>query len=104
VVAKGIFESGWKWSNNVKPIASTESCEVSHLGYCISGRVKVYADDGSEAEIGPVRGCKRGWGMRKVSSDESKNPDVKRSNLWHGRQFLFLISVAPRLLTVKARK
>jgi quercetin dioxygenase-like cupin family protein len=46
-------EPGWKWSENVKPIAETDSCEAEHLGYCISGRMKVTMDDGSEAEFGP---------------------------------------------------
>lgn len=52
-VGRGVFEPGWKWSNNVKPIAQTDSCQVSHLGYCISGRMKIYMDDGTEAEVGP---------------------------------------------------
>ena len=52
-VGRGTFEPGWKWSNNVKPIAGTDSCEVSHLGYVISGRMSVKMDDGSESEIGP---------------------------------------------------
>jgi uncharacterized cupin superfamily protein len=52
-VARGVYEPGWKWSNNVKPIAQTDSCEVSHLGYCVSGRMKIYMNDGSEAEVGP---------------------------------------------------
>ena len=52
-VARGVFEPGWKWSTNLKPIAQTDSCEVSHLGYCISGRMKIYMDDGGEAEVGP---------------------------------------------------
>ena len=26
---------------------------MSHLGYCLSGRMKVRMDDGSETEIGP---------------------------------------------------
>jgi hypothetical protein len=52
-VGRGTFEPGWRWSENVKPIAGTESCEVSHLGYCVSGRMKVIMDDGSESEIGP---------------------------------------------------
>jgi uncharacterized cupin superfamily protein len=51
-VGRGTFEPGWKWSENVKPIAGTDSCEVSHLGYCLSGQMKVYMDDGSEQEIG----------------------------------------------------
>ena len=49
----GNFEPGWKWSTNLKPIAGTDTCEVSHLGYCVSGRMKIYMDDGSEKEIGP---------------------------------------------------
>ncbi len=53
VVGRGIFEPGWQWSDHVKPIAGTDSCQVSHLGYCISGRMKVRMDDGSEGEVGP---------------------------------------------------
>jgi uncharacterized cupin superfamily protein len=52
-VGRGEFEPGWRWSNNVKPIAQTDSCEVSHLGYCLQGRMKVIMDDGSEGEVGP---------------------------------------------------
>jgi hypothetical protein len=52
-VGKAVFEPGWRWSNNVKPIAGTDSCQTSHLGYCISGRMKVIMDDGTEQEIGP---------------------------------------------------
>ncbi len=52
-VGHGTFEPGWKWSENVKPIAKTDSCQVSHLGYVMSGRMRVFMDDGSESEIGP---------------------------------------------------
>jgi uncharacterized cupin superfamily protein len=52
-ISKGTFEPGWKWSVNLKPIAGTDSCQVHHLGYCVSGRMKVTMDDGSEREIGP---------------------------------------------------
>ena len=50
-VGRGTFEPGWTWSGNVKPIAGTGSCEVSHLGYVLSGRMKVRMDDGSETTI-----------------------------------------------------
>ena len=50
---RGTFEPGWKWSECVKPIAKTDSCQVSHVGYMISGRMKVVMDDGTEAEMGP---------------------------------------------------
>ena len=52
-VGRATFEPGWRWSQNVKPIAGTDSCQVDHLSYCISGRMKVTMDDGSEMEIGP---------------------------------------------------
>ena len=53
IIGRGTFEPGWKWSENVKPIAGTESCEVSHLGYMLQGRMRVFMDDGTEGEAGP---------------------------------------------------
>lgn len=50
-VGRGTFEPGWKWSNDVKPIAGTDSCEVSHLGYVVSGRMLVHMDDGNDTEV-----------------------------------------------------
>lgn len=51
-VGKGVFEPGWKWSNNVKPIAQTDSCQAHHVGYCISGAMTVHMEDGTTLEIG----------------------------------------------------
>ena len=53
VVGMATFEPGWKWSDHVKPIAGTESCQAPHFGYVISGRQMIRMDDGSELEIGP---------------------------------------------------
>jgi hypothetical protein len=52
-VGRGVFEPGWKWSECVRPIAGTQSCEVAHLGVCLSGRMRVRMNDGTEADIGP---------------------------------------------------
>ena len=52
-VGRGVFQPGWRWSTNVKPIAGTDSCEALHLGYVVSGRMRVVMNDGSEAEAGP---------------------------------------------------
>lgn len=52
-VARGTFEPGWRWSNNVKPIAGTESCEVSHLVYVLEGRMRIHMNDGTEQELTP---------------------------------------------------
>jgi len=50
-VARGTFKAGWRWSTNVKPIAGTDTCQVSHLGYCTAGRMRITMDDGSEQDI-----------------------------------------------------
>ena len=52
-IGRAEFGPGWKWSNDVKPIAGTESCEAPHTGYVISGRMHVVMDDGTEGEAGP---------------------------------------------------
>lgn len=51
-VGRATFEPGWRWSEHVKPIAGTESCQAAHLGYFVSGRMKVAMDDGQEMEFG----------------------------------------------------
>ena len=53
MVGRGTFEPGWKWSENVKPIAGTDSCQTNHLGYVLSGRMHVRMEDGNEREAGP---------------------------------------------------
>ncbi len=42
-----------KWSECVKPVAGTETCEVAHLGFVVSGRMHVVMDDGTEGDAGP---------------------------------------------------
>jgi hypothetical protein len=52
-VARAVFEPGWRWSQDVKPIVQTDSCQVDHLSFVVSGRMRVFMDDGTEGEIGP---------------------------------------------------
>ena len=52
-IGKAIFEPGWKWSTSVKPIVKTNSCQVAHTMYVISGKMKVKMDDGTETDYGP---------------------------------------------------
>ena len=52
-VGRATFQPGWKWSECVKPIAGTDSCEVAHLGYVVSGRMHVVMNDGTEGDAGP---------------------------------------------------
>ena len=52
-VGRLIFEPGWRWSNDVKPIAGTASCEAPHFQYHVSGQLAIRMDDGTEFNVGP---------------------------------------------------
>jgi hypothetical protein len=47
------LQPGWKWSESLKPIANTKSCEAAHTQYHASGRIRIKMDDGTEKEFGP---------------------------------------------------
>ena len=61
-VARAVFEPGWRWSNDVKPIARTESCQAPHFQYHLSGRLAIRMDDGTEmiATAGDVTSLPKG--------------------------------------------
>ena len=50
-VVRTHHEPGWKWTEDVKPLAKTDRCENQHVGYVVQGRLKVVGRDGSEGEI-----------------------------------------------------
>ena len=46
-----VFEPGWRWTEHVKPIVGTATCEVHHIGYVFSGHLHVEMDDGPSIEL-----------------------------------------------------
>ena len=52
-VARFTFQPGWRWSECVKPVVGTPSCQVRHIGAIVSGRIHVVHDDGAEGDIEP---------------------------------------------------
>ena len=52
-IGRGVFEPGWRWSTDVKPIAGTDSCMAAHAGYVLSGSIHVVMDNGDETTYGP---------------------------------------------------
>jgi quercetin dioxygenase-like cupin family protein len=52
-VGRFTFEPGWRWSECIKPVVGTDSCQATHLGYAVSGRIHIEHEDGSTAEISP---------------------------------------------------
>jgi quercetin dioxygenase-like cupin family protein len=52
-LARFTLQPGWKWSEHVRPMAGTESCQMRHLQYVISGRLRIVQDDGTKFDLVP---------------------------------------------------
>jgi len=50
-VGHAVWQPGWRWSTDLRPLAGTDWCENHHLGYAISGRLAVLMEDGEQLEI-----------------------------------------------------
>jgi hypothetical protein len=51
--ARMTFEAGWKWSECVKPVVGTDSCQVRPVGVAQSGKLHIAHEDGTEVDIEP---------------------------------------------------
>jgi hypothetical protein len=71
-VGRLVFRPGWRWSNDVKPLAGTDSCEAPHFQYHISGRLAIRMDDGTEfvAVPGDVTALPKGHDAWVVGEEE----------------------------------
>jgi hypothetical protein len=49
-IGRYTFQPGWRWSECIKPVVQTDSCQVEHVGYLLAGRLHVVHDDGTEGE------------------------------------------------------
>jgi class 3 adenylate cyclase len=52
-VGHSTFEPGWLWSRDMAPIIGTPTCQIHHLGYTLSGRLRVALDSGQVLDIEP---------------------------------------------------
>ena len=52
-VGRMVFEPGWRWSNDVKPTAGTDSCTAPHFQYHVRGTLHIVMGDGTEFEARP---------------------------------------------------
>lgn len=47
------LDTGWRWSTHMQSLTKTASCQVRHIGYVVSGRMRFSMDDQTELEVGP---------------------------------------------------
>jgi hypothetical protein len=52
-IGRASYEPGWKWSEDVSPLAGTPLCEVEHVGMVIAGRAMAAMRDGTDVELTP---------------------------------------------------
>jgi quercetin dioxygenase-like cupin family protein len=50
-IGRYTFQPGWRWSECIKPVVNTDSCQTEHIGYVLSGALQIKHSDGTEKEI-----------------------------------------------------
>ncbi|HZP30449.1 MAG TPA: cupin domain-containing protein [Acidimicrobiia bacterium] len=50
-IGRYTFQPGWQWSEHIKPVVGTESCQTEHVGYVVSGTLEVRTDDGTSGKL-----------------------------------------------------
>ena len=53
VVSRTTYHPGWRWTNDIKPTAGSDLCQVYHFVYVLSGRTHVVMADGTELDLAP---------------------------------------------------
>jgi hypothetical protein len=71
-IGRLVLAPGWRWSENVKPIAGTELCEAPHFQYHVSGTLHIQMVDGTEfdAQAGDVTSLPSGHDAWVVGDDD----------------------------------
>src|SRR5690349_23022624 len=72
VVGRLVLQPGWRWSNDVKPIAGTDLCEAPHFQYHVSGTLHVVMADGTEfdAKAGAITSMPSGHDAWVVGNED----------------------------------
>ena len=67
-----VLQPGWKWSECIKPVVETESCEAGHVGMILKGTIKIVHDDGAEMTVsaGEAFSCAPGHDAWVVGDEE----------------------------------
>ncbi len=50
-IGRFTFAPGWRWSDYIKSVVHTDSCQNNHVGFCVAGVMEVETTDGARATI-----------------------------------------------------
>jgi len=50
-IGRMTMQPGWTWADDIKPVVNTDSCQLLHVGYCVSGSLETMLNDGTTATI-----------------------------------------------------
>lgn len=50
-VGRYTFQPGWRWSQHIKPVVGTETCQTDHIGFVLAGVMGVQTADGTTGEV-----------------------------------------------------
>ena len=52
--ARMTLQPGWRWSDCIKPVVGTDSCQTHHVGTVTSGQLHVLLGDAGQQESGRI--------------------------------------------------
>ena len=50
-VKRVVYQPGFRWSSDMKPIVGTRSCMHAHVGFLIQGHIEIRYEDGCTVEF-----------------------------------------------------
>jgi hypothetical protein len=72
------LQPGWRWSNDVKPVAGTELCEAPHFQYHVSGTLRIQTADGDDR-----RAAEQPQRHDGITSTGDHRWSAARTEFWH---------------------
>ena len=50
-IGRYTFQPGWRWSECIKPVVNTDRCQTEHIGYMVSGGLRIQDSEGNEVDV-----------------------------------------------------
>ena len=87
-VGRITVQPGWRWSQDVKPVAGTDLCMAPHQQYQLSGHMHIVMSDGTELDTGPgeIPSLPPGHDAWVVGEEQVVAIDWQGASVWAAQQ------------------